>query len=218
MIKSESITKIAPALISFNSKISKISKDANNPFHKNKYATLDQIIDEVRPILNENKLIVMQNTHGEEGSVTVKTFLLHESGEWLESEGTTLKLAKNDPQGAGAGITYARRYDICAFLSLNTGEDDDGNSASGISKDKQKTQQKESYSQAPKKASDKQIKLIHAKANDYIKARGEGVADDVTGALKKKIGLDSLTDATSSQASSMIKQLDTWLEKVSQTA
>lgn len=147
MNKSESITKIAPALIAFNSKVHKIAKDAANPFHKNKYATLDQIIDEVRPILNENKLAVMQNVNGDEGQMTVKTILIHESGEWMESNGTTLKLAKNDPQGAGAGITYARRYDLCAFLSLNTGEDDDGNSASGLNGNKGKPVQKASAKQ-----------------------------------------------------------------------
>ncbi len=155
MNKSESITKIAPALIAFNSKVHKIAKDAANPFHKNKYATLDQIIDEVRPILNENKLAVMQNVNGDEGQMTVKTILIHESGEWMESNGTTLKLAKNDPQGAGAGITYARRYDLCAFLSLNTGEDDDGNSASGVNGNRQNNRQ-----QKPKKASTQKLNLI----------------------------------------------------------
>lgn len=137
MNKSETITKLAPALISFNSEVSKISKDAENPFHKNNYATLDQIVDEVRPVLQENKLAIIQNVSGDDGVITVKTTLLHESGEYIESTGTTLRLAKNDPQGAGAGITYARRYDLSAFLSLNTGEDDDGNSASGLDKKQQ---------------------------------------------------------------------------------
>src|SRR5699024_11672071 len=60
---------------------------------------------------------------------------------FFESDGTTLRLAKNDPQGAGAGITYARRYDLCAFLSLNTGDDDDGNSASNVGKKQNKNTQ-----------------------------------------------------------------------------
>src|SRR5699024_10823367 len=140
MKTAETIDKITPALIKFNSQVSKIAKDAENPFHKNNYATLDQIIDEVRPIMNENKLAILQvpNT-SEEGHVTVQTIIMHESGQFFESDGTTLRLAKNDPQGAGAGITYARRYDLCAFLSLNTGDDDDGNSASNVGK-KQNTQ------------------------------------------------------------------------------
>lgn len=142
MKTSEAIDKITPAFIKFNSQVSKIAKDAANPFHKNNYATLDQIIDEVRPIMNENKLAILQvpNT-SEEGHVTVQTIIMHESGQFFESDGTTLRLAKNDPQGAGAGITYARRYDLCAFLSLNTGDDDDGNSASNVGKKQNKNTQ-----------------------------------------------------------------------------
>ncbi|WP_346426515.1 ERF family protein, partial [Bacillus thuringiensis] len=51
MNRSEAITELSKALVKFNSEVNKIAKDANNPFHKNTYATLDTIIDEVRPIL-----------------------------------------------------------------------------------------------------------------------------------------------------------------------
>src|SRR5699024_5870844 len=141
MKTSEAIDKITPAFINFNSQVSKIAKDAENPFHKNNYATLDQIIDEVRPIMNDNKLAILQvpNT-SEEGHVTVQTIIMHESGQFFESDGTTLRLAKNDTQGAEAGITYARRYDLYAYISLKTGDDDDGNSESNVGK-KQNTQQ-----------------------------------------------------------------------------
>lgn len=197
MIKSDSITKIAPAFIAFNSKVHKISKDAANPFHKNKYATLDQIIDEVRPILNESKLAIMQDVSGEEGTMTVKTVLIHESGEWMESNGTTLKLAKNDPQGAGAGITYARRYDLCAFLSLNTGEDDDGNSASGIN-----GQSKVSGN----KASEKQLNLVNKLLNG--KAADEFNYDQLHQGLKTRLNTTAdIENWTSSQASQAIKIL-----------
>lgn len=57
--------------------------------------------------------------------------LIHESGEWIESEPITMRPVKNDPQGIGSCSTYARRYSMAAMLSLNTGEDDDGNGASG---------------------------------------------------------------------------------------
>lgn len=199
MNKSESITKLASALIGFNSEVSKIAKDASNPFHKNKYATLDQIIDEVRPILNKNKLAVMQNVSGEEGTMTVKTLLLHESGEWMESTGTTLKLAKNDPQGAGAGITYARRYDLCAFLSLNTGDDDDGNTASGIN--------------APKKDSitQKQVGLLKVKALEFAKMRGE-----TDKAVFEAMKIKDITQLTEKQADAAIKKLENWIEKAKQ--
>lgn len=140
MRTSETFEKVAAALVKFNSKVTQISKDAKNPYFKKDYATLDQIVNQIRPILTDNGLSVLQAPNTlENGNVLVKTLILHESGQFLESDGTSLKLAKNDPQGAGAGITYARRYDLCAFLSLNTGDDDDGNGASG--KDKQLNEQ-----------------------------------------------------------------------------
>jgi hypothetical protein len=42
-----------------------------------------------------------------------------------------LLLTKEDPQGQGSAITYARRYALCAVLNLVGDDDDDGNGASG---------------------------------------------------------------------------------------
>ena len=203
MLMSESISKIAPALIKFNSQVSKIAKDATNPFHKNNYATLDQIIDEIRPVLNENKLAIMQNVSGEDGVVTVKTTLVHESGEWLQSTGTTLRLVKNDPQGAGAGITYARRYDLCAFLSLNTGDDDDGNLASGISAKKSNE----------KIITPKQIGEIKTKALELARLRKVSV-DEIYKALK----IRDITEVTNNHANESLEALNKWIENAKQEA
>lgn len=189
MNKTESIKNVAAALIKFNAKVSRISKDAKNPFHKNTYSTLDQIVDEVRPVLNENGLSVMQNVSGNDGSVTVKTILLHESGEYIESSGTTLKLAKNDPQGAGAGITYARRYDLCAFLSLNTGDDDDGNSTSNLNN-------------KPSKASSKQLDLVDKLLNKKVteKHTKEQLYQHLKNTLKTQTDMENWTSQQASQA------------------
>jgi hypothetical protein len=37
-----------------------------------------------------------------------------------------LLLSKNDAQGQGSAITYARRYALCAVLNLVADDDDDG--------------------------------------------------------------------------------------------
>lgn len=139
--RSESISELAKALVKFNAKVGKISKDAKNPFFKNNYATLDNIIDEVRPILAEFGLNVLQLPSGDGQSIQVSTLLMHESGEWLESDTLTMKPVKNDPQGMGSAITYARRYALQSFLSLNTGEDDDGHNASQPHKQQQPKKQ-----------------------------------------------------------------------------
>ncbi|WP_081924380.1 ERF family protein [Brevibacillus borstelensis] len=130
MNKSESITELSKALVKFNGEVSKIEKDSSNPHFKNRYASLDRIVDEIRPLLQKNGLSIMQFPSGDGDKVTITTVLLHESGEWIQSDPLTLNPTKKDPQGIGSATTYGRRYQLSSFLSLNTGEDDDGNAAS----------------------------------------------------------------------------------------
>lgn len=125
MNKSESITELAKALVKFHSVMGKVSKDAKNPFFKNNYASLSNIIEAVTKPLNDNGLSVLQLPSIE----GLTTMLLHESGEWISSvSGTPVKDA-TDPQKLGSAITYARRYALGAILSLNIDEDDDGQKA-----------------------------------------------------------------------------------------
>jgi hypothetical protein len=137
--RSESIKEISVALNKFNEEISRISKDAVNPHFRNKYATLDKIIDEIRPILSKHGLSVIQFPSGDGERLSLSTMLLHTSGEYIESPPLIMKPVKNDPQGIGSCTTYARRYGICAVLNLNTGEDDDGNAASNPNKEATKS-------------------------------------------------------------------------------
>ncbi|EJQ77847.1 ERF family protein [Bacillus toyonensis] len=221
MNKSETITELAKALVKFNSEVNKIAKDADNPFFKNNYATLDTIIDEIRPILSKHGLSIMQIPSGDGQNVTLKTLLLHESGEWLESDELTMKPVKNDPQAVGSCITYARRYSLAAFLSLNTGEDDDGNGAT-YGKDKPKS--KGNSGQAPSKpqgnggngkASEKQMKMIHAKIA-HISALAKTDKHTIEDTLKGNIGTDNLSEISSQIASKAIEVLMGWEKKYSQ--
>ena len=127
MKKSESIKQITVALLRFQASVAKIGKDGNNPFFKSKYATLSNILDTVQPELTEQKLAVAQFPDGE----GLTTILTHESGEWMEAT-YTLTPVKNDPQGWGSAITYARRYALSGILGLNIDDDDDGNKASYV--------------------------------------------------------------------------------------
>lgn len=221
MNKSETITELAKALVKFNSEVNKIAKDADNPFFKNNYATLDTIIDEIRPILSKHGLSIMQIPSGDGQNVTLKTLLLHESGEWLESDELTMKPVKNDPQAVGSCITYARRYSLAAFLSLNTGEDDDGNGAT-YGKDKPKP--KGNSGQAPSKpqsgggngkASEKQMKMIHAKIA-HISALAKTEKQTIEDTLKGNIGTDNLSEISSQVASKAIEVLMGWEKQYSQ--
>ena len=148
MNRSESISKLAVSLVKSNSEVSKIAKDAKNPFFKSNYVTLDKLIEATRPILQENGLVVMQSPLSkEDGSVGIQTLLIHESGEFIESEPIFMKPAKaNDPQQAGSIISYMRRYSYQAILNLNTGEDDDANKSTS-EEDKKAKLNKKSYSE-----------------------------------------------------------------------
>lgn len=141
MNRSESISKLAVALVKFNAQIGSIKKDAKNPFFKSQYVTLDNLIIHTRDLLQEQGLVVMQSPLSkEDGSIGIQTLLIHESGEYIESEPIYMKPQKqNDPQGAGSVISYMRRYSYQAILNLNTGEDDDGNKASGKGQQAQDT-------------------------------------------------------------------------------
>ena len=125
MNKSESITELAKAMVKFHSVVGKVSKDAKNPFFKNKYASLSNIIEAVTKPLNDNGLSVLQLPSIE----GLTTLLLHESGEWISSVSSTPVKDATDPQKLGSAITYARRYALGAILSLNIDEDDDGQKA-----------------------------------------------------------------------------------------
>ena len=136
MKQSDSIAKLAAALVAAQAELRAVGMDAVNPHFKSKYASLDNIIETIRPTLAKHGLAVVQGTTTPESDAsntvrgfTVETMLVHASGEWLTSA-IVMPLGKADPQGAGAALTYGRRYGLSALLSLATDEDDDGNAAS----------------------------------------------------------------------------------------
>lgn len=225
MKRSETIIEFAKALSAFNAEVGALSKDAENPFFKSSYLTLDKIIEETRPILQKHGLSVMQFPSGDGQTVSVTTMLLHTSGEFIESEPLIMKPVKNDPQGIGSCVSYARRYSYQAILSLNTGEDDDGNNASGKNKGSQnnqppKTNNNNNNNNTPKPISEGQKKAIGAKIDVLIKLYGkEKKKEEFIASLEaiKEIGeFGSVSKMTIGQASKAISVLDGWIKKKEQ--
>jgi hypothetical protein len=136
MKHSDSIANLCAALVKAQADLKAVGKDSVNPHFRSKFASLDSIIDMVRPALAKHGLAVLQgatvpesNAEGVLTGFTVETMLVHASGEWL-TNGAVLPMTKADPQGAGAALTYGRRYSLAALLLISTDEDDDGNHAS----------------------------------------------------------------------------------------
>ncbi len=108
-------------LLEFQKKVNVIKKDAKNPHFKNTYASLTQIISEVKPLLSECGIVLTQPLI----NGNVSTFLTYGS-EVLES---SLPLPVGlQPQPLGSAITYFRRYTLASLLALEI-DDDDANEA-----------------------------------------------------------------------------------------
>ena len=115
--------------IEFQKEFKGMTPDAQNPFFKSSYITLDGILETVRPILSKHGLCVLQEATGDGEYIFVKTKLAHVSGEILETDILKMKPQKNDPQSMGSCITYAKRYQLAALLGICESVDDDGNKA-----------------------------------------------------------------------------------------
>ena len=120
---------IIEALLKAQTEMGNAVKNGVNPHFKSKFADLNSVREAVMPLLNANKIIVLQPMITIDGSEYVKTVLLHESGETIESFTKILCKSQNDPQAYGSGVTYARRYGLQSLLSIGA-DDDDGNQAS----------------------------------------------------------------------------------------
>ena len=129
------ISELSKALISFAQDFQKASlkKDAKNPHLRNKYVSLDGLLNTVRPILTKHKLAITQDLAGE----YIVTTLIHESGQYKGSAMPFNPMSgnkgTNNLQQIGGGITYAKRYAISALLAISVDTDDDGNGMNGQS-------------------------------------------------------------------------------------
>ena len=130
MTRSESIAQLAAAMAKAQPAIEPAIKDAANPFFKSKYADLAEVWRVIQAAFAPHGLSVLQVPEtADDGSVTLTTMVLHDSGEWIAGT-MPVRVTKDDPQGVGSGITYARRYALSAMCGVVT-EDDDGEAAMG---------------------------------------------------------------------------------------
>jgi ERF superfamily len=121
--------KISAAFVKAQKAFGPALKTATNPHFRVKYANLSDCIEAVIDALNEAGIAMMQVTHPDDSGVSVETKLIHESGESLSSGILHVPAYKNDPQGYGSALTYARRYSLMAACGIAP-EDDDGHAAS----------------------------------------------------------------------------------------
>lgn len=120
---------IASALVKAQKEFGPALKTSTNPHFRSRYADLSACVEAVIDALNNNGIMMMQFTHPCDNGVIVETIFMHESGEHVSGGRLHVPASKNDPQGYGSALTYARRYSLQAACGIAP-EDDDGNAAS----------------------------------------------------------------------------------------
>ena len=116
------------ALVKALAEIEGAAKDKVNPHFKSKYADIASVIDAIKPVLAKHNLGFTQHSQPSEQGVIVETVLHHAGGEMLSMGSLYVPANKNDPQGFGSALTYARRYALMTAFGVPA-EDDDGNAA-----------------------------------------------------------------------------------------
>jgi hypothetical protein len=125
---SPNISKISTALLLAQKEISGAKKGATNPFFKMKYSDLGSVMEACKDAFNNHGITVLQPIMFEDGVNVLKTILLHESGEFIESSMRVACKNPDNPQEVGSAITYSKRYALQA-LAFIPSEDDDGEMA-----------------------------------------------------------------------------------------
>lgn len=123
-----------------------IPKDGKNPHFSNTYATYEQVMEVLHPLLRKENLMICHSFENmsKDMCIPVTTHLVDLEDDKKISSTIDIPMTKNDPQMAGSAITYAKRYTVLAMLGLGT-EDDDGERATSSPKVTTAPKQAESY-------------------------------------------------------------------------
>ena len=131
-----------------------------------KYADLTAIWEQLKPLFKKEGLTIVQSPTSKSDGMAgdfLETMIYHSGGEYI-SDKMRLVLSRDDPQGMGAAITYARRYMLSSMLGLVTEEDNDAQSVKYATGD-QKKEWVRAYNIVAKKANPETTPTY----NDFMK-------------------------------------------------
>jgi hypothetical protein len=171
------------AVLKLQGEIGTLQKNAINPHFKSRYISLENLVEAVQPLLTKHGLIWhCYPSHYDGSPVLVYTLTHAESGEGMGAE-MPLLLDKQNAQGLGSAITYARRYALCAVLNIVADVDDDGNKAT----ENAQAQTREAKDFAS------QLRASGIKANEIkMWLKTEGVAEEDLESMPLRPFLESL--------------------------
>ena len=197
MNKSESISELSKALAKFQENVKQPLKDKNNPFFKSKYVPLENVVEAITQEAPKHGLSFVQwALNDDTGRVGVATMLMHESGEFIEFDPVHMKADKETAQGAGALISYLKRYSLSAVFGITSDQDDDGNSASGNKVAKSATQ-----------AEIGNLKKEIIAFSDLMKKQGKNVTP---AQVNTTLGITDFTKLNSEDVKEAVNKLKGW--------
>lgn len=208
MNKSDSIIKLATALLAAQLEMPTAAKSESNPFFKSKYAPLDKVLPAALGVLNKHSISVTQFVGNIDGQSSLTTMLMHTSGEWISAD-QPLILPRNDPQGQGSAITYARRYAIMSAIGMVADEDDDANAASKPKTSSAGKPPTPRPTDPSKKLTPKQLELLLKKTKFGLKSFDK---DEVIAFIDQTLG-KSITDLTMGEMDEALIKLDKAIRK-----
>lgn len=150
ILSSPDIAELAKAMVHVQQALMPACKDSENPFVKNRYASLNSVIDACRDALIARGIWVVQHpVPSDPGHLGLVTKLVHsESGQW-QSSVMMMPLPKNDLQGYGSALTYARRYGLATLVGLVVETDDDAEAAMPRHRSRMKPKGQDNRAQTP---------------------------------------------------------------------
>ena len=156
MTQSEEISELLAALVEVQSELQTIQKGetAQGSKFSYKYASLDTIVQEIKPILHKHGVAYMQSVGGlNVNGLTLTTRIFNNKGQYIEDTAAlpVINGGSNAAQALGMSITYMRRYALTAMLGITSDEDTDANTNGMTAKPQAPAPQPPKQAAKPKK-------------------------------------------------------------------
>ncbi len=116
--------ELVEALTLAQDEIKHADQDGKNPYFKSDYATLEQVISTVKPVLNKHGVMFQQISHKSDVGACVETWFFGHGG-MLSTGPVTIAATQIDPQAFGSAFTYAKRYSLSLACGIGHQKDDD---------------------------------------------------------------------------------------------
>lgn len=112
------------ALVKAIAETQDVVADAQNPFHKNSYATLGAHISQIKPIFAKHGLAILQFPIGSGEVIGINTMIIHKDGGEINRVCSIPVTEGLKAQEAGSIFSYLRRYALASIACIATADDD----------------------------------------------------------------------------------------------